>query len=198
MKLLKVLLWIVGIVVVIAGGLLLFTDSETTMSRTAVVEAPADIVFAQVNDLHNWNDWSPWKEMDPEMKVEYQNGGVGKDASYTWKGEEVGSGKLTILESTPNTYIKTALEFDGRGGSFGGWNLEEKEGQTVVTWSMTSVAGMDPLGRAFNLFLDGMLGPDFEKGLTKLGKISKDLYAQRQQEMAAELAIETGEEGSEE
>jgi len=198
MKLLKVLLWIVGIVVVIAGGLLLFTDSETTMSRTAVVEAPADIVFAQVNDLHNWNDWSPWKEMDPEMKVEYQNGGVGKDASYTWKGEEVGSGKLTILESTPNTYIKTALEFDGRGGSFGGWNLEEKEGQTVVTWSMTSVAGMDPLGRAFNLFLDGMLGPDFEKGLAKLSKISKDLYAQRQQEMAAELAIETGEEGSEE
>ena len=198
MKLLKVLLWIVGIVVVIAGGLLLFTDSETTMSRTAVVEAPADIVFAQVNDLHNWENWSPWKEMDPEMKVEYQNGGVGKDASYTWKGEEVGSGKLTILESTPNAYIKTALEFDGRGGSFGGWDLEEKDGQTIVTWSMTSVAGMDPLGRAFNLFLDGMLGPDFEKGLAKLSTISKDLYAQRQQEMETELAVETGEAGTEE
>ena len=29
--------------------------------RSATVSAPAAIVFAQVNDFHKWDAWSPWR-----------------------------------------------------------------------------------------------------------------------------------------
>jgi hypothetical protein len=37
-----------------------------------------------------------------------------------------------------------------------------------MTWAMKMDAGMNPLMRIMGKFMDGMVGPDFEKGLNKL------------------------------
>ena len=34
--------------------------SDFSVSRSTTVAAPSEIVFAQVNDLHKWQAWSPW------------------------------------------------------------------------------------------------------------------------------------------
>ncbi len=36
--------------------------------RSANIAASSGEVFAQVNDLHRWNAWSPWGKMDPDAK----------------------------------------------------------------------------------------------------------------------------------
>ena len=42
-----------------------FQPSDFKISRNAVISAPVSVVFAQVNDFHKWENWSPWGKMDP-------------------------------------------------------------------------------------------------------------------------------------
>ncbi len=38
------------------------------LTRQTVIEAPAAKVFAQVNDLQKWDNWSPWAKLDPNAE----------------------------------------------------------------------------------------------------------------------------------
>jgi len=45
---------------------------EFRVTRTALISAPASAVFANVNDLHKWNAWSPWAKLDPATKGNFR------------------------------------------------------------------------------------------------------------------------------
>lgn len=154
---------VIVVVLVIAAT----SESDKFVSRSATVNAPIETVFAQVNNLENWNAWSPWKAMDPDMKVEYGPTGVGKDAWYSWNGEEVGKGKLTITDSIANESIKTSIELGEMGMGSGSWSFTQNGDAVDVTWGFTS-HGRHLLDKVFHLFLDGMLGPQLEGGLVAL------------------------------
>lgn len=168
MKLGRVLLWIVGIVALICVGLLLFVPKEVTVTRTAEIEAPIDIVFAEVNDFKNWKDWMPWKDVDPDMEMNYGEKSEGTGGSYSWKSDKAGNGSQEILESKENESIETKIVFEGQGESNGHWKFTPNGDKTSVSWGMTIDAGYNPLARAFNLMMEDMLGKDFEKGLKYL------------------------------
>ncbi len=40
--------------------------AEFRVTRSAVIAAPAPAVFAQVNDFHQWEGWSPWAKTRSE------------------------------------------------------------------------------------------------------------------------------------
>jgi len=44
---------------------------------------------------------------------------------------------------------------------------------TKVVWTMNGNAGMNPIFRWFGLFMDKMVGPDFEAGLKNLKKLAE-------------------------
>ena len=67
MMLKKILITLVAIVVVFLG-VVAVQPSEFRVVRSATISAPAPAVFAQVNDLHKWQAWSPWAKLDPVMK----------------------------------------------------------------------------------------------------------------------------------
>ncbi len=76
--------------------------SEFRVVRTATLTAPPPAVFPQVNDFHNWNAWSPWAKLDPEMKQVFAGAPAGMGAVYSWTGnKKVGEGRMTITESHP-------------------------------------------------------------------------------------------------
>jgi len=45
--------------------------SEYRIARSATIAAPASDVFAQVNDFHKWDAWSPWAKLDPNAKTTF-------------------------------------------------------------------------------------------------------------------------------
>jgi len=45
--------------------------SEFTVTRSTTIAAPPDVVFAQVNDFHQWEAWNPWGKLDPNMTQMY-------------------------------------------------------------------------------------------------------------------------------
>ena len=86
--------------------------SEFRVVRTANMAAPAPAAFAQANDFHNWEAWSPWAKLDPAMKQSYEGAPAGTGAIYTWNGnKQVGEGRMTITESRPSDLIRINLEF---------------------------------------------------------------------------------------
>lgn len=165
-----------GLGILIVGILVmgLFLAEEFAIERSIVINAPAEKVFTQVNDLRNWSNWSPWHKLDPNMKITFSDNTAGLNAWYSWdsKDENVGQGKLSIIESQTNQVMKTKIEFPGFPVSYGSWKLEPEGNGTKVTWGFSGTAG-DYWGRYFGAMMDMMMGSTFEQGLQDLKKVSE-------------------------
>jgi hypothetical protein len=83
-----------------------------------------------------------------------------------------GKGKQTISALVKDKELTFDLEFldPNPMKSIAKFTFEPVEGGTKVTWS-TSGESEYPVGRYFGLFLDGLIGPDFEAGLNNLKNI---------------------------
>lgn len=144
---------------------------EFRITRQAVIPAPPAQVFAQVNDFHKWEAWSPWAKLDPNTKETFTGPASGKGATFAWAGNnEVGEGKMTITESKPDELILIDLEFIK---PFQATNLTEftfkPEGnQTLVTWTMSGRNNF--VGKAMSMLMncDKMIGGMFEKGFDNM------------------------------
>lgn len=170
---------IIGIILLIFIGLplliSLFLPSKVHVERSRVIEAPVDVIFNQVNNLKKWRNWSPWLSIDPNMKINYKGPESGKGASYSWVSDDkqVGNGRLSILKSVPHDTIIIEMDFMENGKSKGSYFFQEQDKGVKVTWTMDSDMGLNPIGRWFGLFMDKMVGPDFENGLANLEKVAK-------------------------
>jgi carbon monoxide dehydrogenase subunit G len=157
------------LIVVIAGR-----PDEFTVSRSAKISAPPDKVFSHVNDLHQWQAWSPWAKMDPNAKNSFEGAASGSGAAMSWDGnKKVGAGRMTIIESAPNSLIRIKLEFirPFKATNTAEFAFKPDGNQTVVTWSMSGKNNF--FFKAFGLFMDSdkMIGKDFEKGLAAMKSV---------------------------
>ncbi|MDZ7639187.1 MAG: SRPBCC family protein [Bryobacterales bacterium] len=154
--------------------------AEYAVSRTATIPGSPATVFGMVNDFHEWEKWSPWGKLDPQMTTKYSGPASGAGAVYEWKGNaDVGEGKMTITESNANEHIGIRLEFVAPFASVAQTDFHFKPAgeATEVTWSMSGKNGF--VEKAFSLFMnmDAMIGADFEKGLNQLAAAVKALPA---------------------
>ncbi len=181
MKVLKKLL--LGFVALLALFALVsfMLPSPAPVERSTTIDSSADVVFQQVNNLKNWENWSAWAAKDPSMKVVYGEKVEGEGGSYSWAGDVVGKGNLTIVKSEPGKLLNTEVDFGFMGRGEGSWTFEENDGKTKVTWAMKSLPGAGPLaniiGRYFLAFedLDPLVGPDFEQGLAGIKTICEGM-----------------------
>jgi len=164
--------------------------SEFRLARSAVIAAPPEIVFANLDDFRRWEAWSPWEKLDPSMQREFEGPSSGVGASYHWvANEEVGEGRMTITESRPPQRLAIRLEFVR---PFAATNQVAFElsphvaGTTSIDWSMAGENGF--LGKAIGLVVDTdeLVGADFEKGLAALKQASEAQAVEAQS--AAEAA----------
>ena len=147
------------------------------VERTETIKAAPEIVFGQVNTLKNWEQWSPWHKLDPKMKLEYNEIPSGKGASYSWKSEKrnVGNGKLTIIRIVPYDTIDVEMNFMEQGTSLAGYYIKKADSTVQLTWWMDADMGYNPMGRWVGLFMDNLVGKDFEKGLSSIKEFSERL-----------------------
>lgn len=78
----KILIAFAAIIVVFIG-IVAMQPADFRYARTATISAPAAVVFAQVNDFHNWEAWSPYVKRDPAMKKTYEGAPSGNGAIFT-------------------------------------------------------------------------------------------------------------------
>jgi Polyketide cyclase / dehydrase and lipid transport len=166
----KILKWILGIALLVVG-IGFFMPGTTHLERTIEINAPSAQIYEQVNELKNWMNWSPWAKIDPNTVWKYSEPSSGIGSYYTWASQDknVGNGKLTILEVKPNESVRCKMEFEGMGESMADFKFVAKDSiSTKVIWSFDNDNGLNPIKRWFGIFMDKMLGPDYEKGLANL------------------------------
>ena len=147
-----------------------------TIARSATISAPPSAIFPHVNDFQKWRGWSPWENLDPNMKRTYSETTTGQGATYAWAGNsQAGEGKMTITESTPNERILLKLDFVKPMQATNKVEfLFEPEGDgTIVTWSMDGENAF--IGKVFAVLvnMDAMVGGSFEQGLTSLKAVAE-------------------------
>lgn len=163
---------LVGIFVVVVA----MQPSKFRIERTAMIAAPQADVFAQVNDFHKWDAWSPWAKLDPDAKVTFEGAEAGEGAIMTWAGnDKVGKGTSTIVESRPSDLVRIDAEFvePMAGTSKTEFTFKPEGDRTAVTWAMSSEHGF--FGKAFCLIMNGkkMIGDEMEKGLVQLKSVAE-------------------------
>ncbi len=163
-----------GLIVVVFLVIVVMQPSGFRIIRSATMAATPSEIFAQVNDFHLWEVWSPWAKIDPNMKQSYEGAASGVGAIHTWSGNnKAGEGRLTITETRPHDLIRLKLEFlrPFRATNEVEFTFEPERTQTLVTWSMTGTNNF--IGKVFGLIMnmDKMVGGDFEKGLASLSSI---------------------------
>lgn len=151
---------------------------SSRVERSIVINAPAAKVFAVMRDFQQFNQWSPWAELDPNTHYTFSgnNGEVG--AKYEWRGNSAvgaGSQEITALELDKSVTIH--LIFEGQSDAQVSYQLLEQNG-TQVIWTFDTQHGMDPLSRWFGLVLDKFIGADYENGLAKLKTYIENLPAE--------------------
>ena len=109
--LMPILIAIAAIIVVFVIVVAMRPD-DFRVTRTATMSAPPAMVFAQVNDFHKWEAWSPWAKLDPACKNSYEGSAAGTGAIFSWSGNnKVGEGRMTTLESRSHNLIRIKIQF---------------------------------------------------------------------------------------
>jgi uncharacterized protein YndB with AHSA1/START domain len=147
--------------------------ADFRVTRSASIAAPPEILFEYVNDLHKWNEWSPWARMDPNSKITYSGLVSGPGASFTWAGGKVGEGRMTITKTQPPERVLTELEFikPFRATNTVEFTFQPEGDRTAMTWDMSGKNNF--MGKAFGLIMncEKMCGGQFEQGFANLKAI---------------------------
>ncbi|HEY9249716.1 MAG TPA: SRPBCC family protein [Rariglobus sp.] len=173
---------LVKILIVLALFIVVFVvivvrqPSGFRVARATTISAPASVVFAKVNDLHTWQEFSPWAKMDPAARVTFDGPPSGAGASFAWAGNrQVGEGRMTITESRPHELIRFRLDFvkPFKATQAAEFAFKPEGGRTAVTWSMSGENSF--LFKAAGLFMDceQMIGAQFEQGLAHLKALAE-------------------------
>lgn len=175
MKLVKttILICLASLGVLVIIGLIL--PQQVQVERSITIETSQHKIFPLVNNLHRFNEWSPWQQKDPDTQYRFEGPESGVGAKMYWISNhpQVGSGHQKIIESQLNTRVRTHLDFGAQGEAYAYFNLTPGGDDTTVVWGFTSEFGMDLIGRYMGLMFDTWIGSDYEAGLENLKKLAE-------------------------
>ncbi len=166
---LKKLLATLGGVVVLLLVIPVLLSSKMHVIRSIEIQSPAATVHTYLANLNDYPKWNPFSENDPTATNQINGTGVG--SFLAWKGNQTGEGKMTITQIQPNERIQLKLEFHTpmAGEALIEWTTEPVDAnRTRMIWTMDQ--DLPYFQRYFGLFMNGMIGKTFDKGLNSLKK----------------------------
>ncbi|MEM1286153.1 MAG: SRPBCC family protein [Pseudomonadota bacterium] len=147
-------------------------DSRT-VERSAIIEAAPETLFPLLASSEGFQTFNPYKDTDPDLSITFSGPRTGVGAAFAFEGKE-GRGTQTITALEENRSVTMQIDLGAMGQPLQTFTLEPQADGTRIVWSVESQFGMNPIGRVFGLFLDGMLGPVYERGLDNLANVAAD------------------------
>lgn len=169
----------VAVIVIIIAAVLIVAATRPDsfrIERAVVIAAPPEKVFPLIDDFHQWEAWSPWEGIDPQLKRTYAGAASGKGAVYEWDGNRnMGHGRMEITESQAPSKLLIDLHFikpfEARNKVE--FTLVPEGAGTRVTQAMF---GPSPfisklMGLVFSM--EKMVGTKYEQGLASLKALAE-------------------------
>lgn len=138
---------LVAAAAVFAGSL--FLPDTYAVSRSIIVKAKPEQVFAYLNNPTQWEHWNAWnKTYDPTMIRLYGGPLTGKGAYQEWNGDRIGQIKMRFTESLPPTQLQYSQQAKGDHFAWlGTFDLEAVEAGTKVSWVQQTQVADDMLNK---------------------------------------------------
>ena len=149
----------------------LFLPSQFEVESSILINADEEVIFDQLNDLRNWENWDPFIKSDSTITSEYSDPSYGMGAKSTWISDNSGGGTLVITGSVKNKTVRTQLFMKNEFGEsilFEEKTLELVSAGTRVTSRMQSDLGWSPLNKYGSLLIKKRVLEDYKKGLQNL------------------------------
>jgi hypothetical protein len=175
MKVMKTAAWVVVVLVGIFFAVGFFLPSKWEVSRSILIPANSETIYAYTADLKKWSEWSVWtKKQDPSLVFTYEGPASGLDAQQNWTSDKMGKGWLKLVQANPETGLAYDLYIDMdkfQSTIHGRMVFEPKDNQTLVTWTDNGDSGNNILKKWMSLMMDSMLGKELETSLNNLKTI---------------------------
>lgn len=144
--------------------------AEFEVVRQTVIAAQPARVHGLIDNFREWKQWSPWEDLDPQLRRMYSGPDTGPGARYAWEGNrKAGAGTMEITDSSEREIrVRVSFEKPWRATNTAVFSLLPAPEGTTVVWRMTGAQTwlMGLLGRFFPV--DRLLGKDFERGLARM------------------------------
>jgi len=167
---------LIAVLLIVLAVLVFISPTDFKVERDVVINKPKAEVFEYLKFVKNQNEWGPWMQRDPKIKMSYTgtDGEVGFISKWESDHEDVGTGEQEIKKIVDGERVDVELRF------IKPWEATNKgflitedagEGKTKVRWGFSGT-----MNRPMNLMLvftdfEALVGKDFEEGLDKLKSI---------------------------
>ena len=143
--------------------------ADFSLSRSTRIQAAPTSIHPLLDDFHQWQKWSPWEGLDPDLKREFSGPDHGVGSTYHWSGnKKAGEGEMRMTASSP---VGVAVDLDFlkpfKASNVTTFDLTPSGDTTEVTWTMTGTRSAI-MGLMGKLFFDKAIAKDFDKGLAAL------------------------------
>ncbi len=161
-----------GIVLIAFLAFVLTRESRFHYERSGLINASPEEIYPYISDFRRGNEWSPFAQADPNMKVSFSGPIADVGSKMEWEGNsEAGAGQLEILRVVPNELVEIQLTMlkPIHAVNLIQYQLTpEPTGGTTFSWSMSGDAGF--IGQLMNIFIDceEMVAGQFTVGIQNL------------------------------
>jgi hypothetical protein len=143
---------------------------HVSIERSAVVEAAPEAVIELAASNRGYQAFNPYKDLDPNLQVQMFGPSSGVGSGFSFESKD-GAGQQTVASVTA-VQVVFDLDLGPLGQPTQAITAIAVDGATEVTWSMDMDLGMNPVFRVMGLFMDGMIGPNFELGLANIADVT--------------------------
>jgi len=170
---------IIAIIAILVAAVLIYAATRPDsfrIERSTSIKAAPERIFPLLNSFHQWETWSPWEKVDPQIKRAYSGAEAGRGAIYAWQGNKnIGHGRMEIIESMENSRLVIKIDFlkPFEAHNTVEFTLEPQGETTKVTHAMF---GPTPfISKVMGLFcnMERMVGPKFEEGLASVKALAE-------------------------
>jgi len=164
------------VIIVVLFIISFFLPSKVYVERSSVIHATQDAVFNEVNDLKNWKKWTPYHQEGADIRINYGDTTLGKNAYYEWRtnnysNNNADNGSVKITESIPHNSIVARVNFMGQNEILCRFKFNSSDGTTKMKWSMEANTGWNPIQKFFGLIMNNYWDPYCEKGMRSLDSV---------------------------
>ena len=165
------------VIVIAIAALLAYASSRPPtfrIERAIRIAAPMLQVAEQIDDFHQWQQWSPWEHIDPSLQRTFSGADAGVGAIYEWTGTgKAGSGRMEIVEMRTGSaggLITIKLDFlkPFKATNTAEFLMTPTDAGTDLTWAMFGPSLFVSKLMGVFMDMDKLIGKDFEAGLVSL------------------------------
>ncbi len=152
-------------VVLIVGSCL---PRSYELSATIEIEAEPETVFAKINSLPNWQQWSTFSKQRIEgLEIEYGEKLEGVGAIQKWSDRRA-NGKMWITSSEPDQHVEYDLKFGEFPTMKSRIELRAGDQSTRVTWTSSGVLPNGPFYGYSALLFPTQMNYEYQQSLERL------------------------------